>query len=263
MRKSCRGQIFGILFLLIITGLIPSCGRTTDKQTVEGTTAIPAVTIAPQDLEIDGDLQSFKAGWESKTIGENIQIITLILESDKPATPPEFAVKWQTPSVDVYGFWSPNISLNKSSSWNSRTTSRAARYAPVICLYNQQDQNRLTLAVSDTLNKVVTGTYLKEEDVNFHFYVNFFSEKTPAIKRYQVKFRIDTRPVHFSHNLRGVARWWANMSDQKPAPVPEFAKLPLYSTWYSFHQNITADEVVKQCQLAKPLGFDVLIVDDG
>ena len=106
MRKSCRGQIFGILFLLIITGLIPSCGRTTDKQTVEGTTAIPAVTIAPQDLEIDGDLQSFKAGCESKTIGENIQIITLILESDKPATPPEFAVKWQTPSVDVYGFWS-------------------------------------------------------------------------------------------------------------------------------------------------------------
>ena len=263
MKNLYGAAKIGILILLIMTALTLSCGGPTDKQMVDEIKPAAAIIIAPQNLKIDGDLKSFRAGWESKTEGENIEIITLTLESDKAATPPEFTVKWHTPSVDVYGFWSPNISLNKSSYWNSRTTSRAARFAPVISLYNQQDKNRITLAVSDTLNKVVTGTYLKEEDVNFHFYVNFFSEKTPATKKYQVKFRIDTRPIQFSRNLRDVARWWAGMADQKPAPVPEIARLPLYSTWYSFHQNITADEVVTQCKLAKPLGFDVLIVDDG
>lgn len=263
MKKICQRPSFVVLFLLTLGGVLIFCGGPFQEDVSRQPHPIPPIQLKPQNLKIDGNLKSFKAGWESRTESTSIQIITLTLESEKAATPPEFTVKWRTPSIDVFGFWSPNISLDKSSYWSSRTTSRAARYAPVISLYNQQDTNRITLAVSDTLNKVVTGAYLKEEDVNFHFYVNFFSEKTPSVKRYQVQFRIDTRPLHFSQILRDTARWWAAMPDQKPAPVPEFARLPLYSTWYSFHQNITADEVVKQCHLAKPLGFDVLIVDDG
>lgn len=251
-----------IFFVLIIISLSLSCGPSTDNQITFDTPKVSTITFNYKDVKIDGDLKSFKVSWANKKIAEDIQIITLTLESDKAVTPPQFTVRWNTPSVDIYGSWTPRISLNKGSLYNS-ITSRAARYAPVVCLFNQQDQNRITLAVSDTLNKLTTGTWVKEEDLNCHFYVNFFSEKTPAIKKYQVQFRIDTRNTHFSQSLRDVARWWAHMPGQKPAPVPEFAYLPLYSTWYSFHQSITADEILKQCRLAKPLGFDNLIVDDG
>jgi alpha-galactosidase len=37
----------------------------------------------------------------------------------------------------------------------------------------------------------------------------------------------------------------------------------MYSTWYSFHQNLNADDVVDECRIAIKLGFDAVIVDDG
>jgi alpha-galactosidase len=53
------------------------------------------------------------------------------------------------------------------------------------------------------------------------------------------------------------------MKNYTPAPVPDSAKWPMYSTWYSFHQNLDADDVVNECKIAKTLGFDAVIVDDG
>lgn len=37
----------------------------------------------------------------------------------------------------------------------------------------------------------------------------------------------------------------------------------MYSTWYSFHQQLVPAEVEKQCLLAKELGCEAVIVDDG
>ncbi|PHB05610.1 alpha-galactosidase, partial [Bacillus pseudomycoides] len=39
--------------------------------------------------------------------------------------------------------------------------------------------------------------------------------------------------------------------------------LPMYSTWYSFHQDISDNEIEKQCEIAKQLGCGAVIVDDG
>lgn len=222
----------------------------------------PLIVFDAKDLEIDGDLQSFTAKWATRQAEEQVSIVTLTLSSERPAVPPEFDVRWKHPSVDIHGTWTPRISLDKGSLYNS-VTSRAVAYAPVVCLFNQIDRNRVTLAVSETLNRIETGTWIREEDVNSHFYVSFFKEKNHEITEYSVQFRIDTRDVHYSRSLGDVARWWASLDDHEPAPVPECARYPLYSTWYSFHQSITADEIVEQCALAKPLGFDALIVDDG
>lgn len=37
----------------------------------------------------------------------------------------------------------------------------------------------------------------------------------------------------------------------------------MYSTWYSFHQRLDVDALVKQCELAAELGCKAIIVDDG
>lgn len=221
------------------------------------------VAFSQNQITIDGDLKTFKPMWKSETQESGLFLVTLTLTSAKPAVPPHFTLKWSTPSVDIFGFWTPLISLDKSTYYNSQVQSRAVRYAPVIALYNNAEQNRITVAISDTLNSVTIGTYLKEEDVRFHHSIECFKEKTPAIKEYSVSLRVDTRPVNFAQALSGVSQWWARLKNHAPAPVPQFAKQPMYSTWYSFHQNITADEVVKQCKLARRLGFQAVIVDDG
>ena len=37
----------------------------------------------------------------------------------------------------------------------------------------------------------------------------------------------------------------------------------MYSTWYSYHQEVSKDKLLKECRLAKEMGFETIIVDDG
>ncbi|MBP1962335.1 glycoside hydrolase family 36 protein [Paenibacillus aceris] len=53
------------------------------------------------------------------------------------------------------------------------------------------------------------------------------------------------------------------MPEYRPAYVPAAAKEPMYSTWYSMHQNVTNSRIEEQCLLAKKLGMEAVIVDDG
>lgn len=85
----------------------------------------------------------------------------------------------------------------------------------------------------------------------------------PLTKFYEVKLRIDTRPIPYHEAIDGVAKWWSNMDAYKPANVPDIAKRPMYSTWYSYHQNITAEEMINECKISKRLGCEAIIVDDG
>ncbi|WP_411020093.1 hypothetical protein, partial [Salmonella sp. ZJJH21_0028] len=68
-------------------------------------------------------------------------------------------------------------------------------------------------------------------------------------------------PIYTS--LRDVADWWANMEQYTPITVPQSALEPMYSTWYSYHQNIKHDELLAESKLAKQLGYGAIIVDDG
>ncbi|NIO10739.1 MAG: alpha-galactosidase, partial [Deltaproteobacteria bacterium] len=122
---------------------------------------------------------------------------------------------------------------------------------------------RFTFACSDALNQLRLRSYIREEDARIYCSVELFGEKTPALTEYRVQIRIDRRQIPYYTALREISEWWAAQENYAPAPVPDSARMPMYSTWYSFHQNITADEVVNECKLARELGFEAVIVDDG
>jgi alpha-galactosidase len=46
-------------------------------------------------------------------------------------------------------------------------------------------------------------------------------------------------------------------------PVPDLGRLPMYSTWYSFHQAVDPAEVEAECRRAAALGCRAVIIDDG
>ncbi|WP_164826782.1 glycoside hydrolase family 36 protein, partial [Paenibacillus alginolyticus] len=73
----------------------------------------------------------------------------------------------------------------------------------------------------------------------------------------------DTRDIPYYESLHGVQKWWSAMPEYRPAFVPAAAKEPMYSTWYSMHQNVIDTHIEEQCCLAKKLGMEAVIVDDG
>lgn len=85
----------------------------------------------------------------------------------------------------------------------------------------------------------------------------------PECASYEIELRVDTRDVPYYEALRDVSAWWESMPDYEPADVPEAARLPMYSTWYGYHQQLSAQEVERQCELAKEVGCEAVIVDHG
>ncbi|MEA3479514.1 MAG: hypothetical protein U9R60_15125, partial [Bacteroidota bacterium] len=167
MSKFIIPLAFAIFFI--------ACRNTHQEQKEYTPGSSPEITINVDDIIIEGDLGPFEISMESREIENGIQIISISLSADEPARPPEFELKWSFPSVDIYAFWNSNIRTDKATYYYNNVISRASSQAPVICFMNSSDENRLTLALSDALNKVKTTSFLREEDIRFYYYLSFFS----------------------------------------------------------------------------------------
>lgn len=223
-------------------------------------------TLAGYSIGIEEDLGEFSLDWETEKHEEGLEIATIKLRSDKPGVPPKITLRWNLPSSNIAGQWSTSGFLNKNirADWApSKVKSMLAREAPIICLFGHDDTNRLNFSVSDAINTVVLTTAVREEDGEVHNQIVLFSEKHRELDYYEIKIRFDTRPINYAKSINEVAEWWAGFSEYTPSFVPEDARLPMYSTWYSYHQSVTRKELVAESKLAKEMGFKSIIVDDG
>lgn len=173
-------------------------------------------------------------------------------------------VSFRFPLADVHALWRPDFQPDRSFDvtlqppWASFRTS-AVRGAPVVCAYAQSGENRLTLAWSDARSPATLQTGVEEETGELLCSVTF----TPPRADHEAVLRLDARALPYHASLAAVERWWSAMPAYTPAPVPPFAREPVYSTWYAFHLGLDADAVEEQCRIARELGCSVLILDDG
>lgn len=216
-----------------------------------------------KQIEIEGDLGSFKTTWSYTQPTEHVQLATLVLESPEAATLPPLKLKWRFPAIDIAGHWVSDNLARKHDHFRVRVKSRAVQHAPLLTYMNQGDSNRFTVALSDAMNPSFLRGVIREEDAFIYMDVNLFEKKTPPTTRYELTLRFDTRGVMYETAIGDSVRWWALMDEHTPAPVPDAARVPVYSTWYSYHQNITADAIVEECRIGSELGFGGVIVDDG
>ncbi|MFC1659995.1 glycoside hydrolase family 36 protein [Gemmatimonadota bacterium] len=223
----------------------------------------PPYHITADAFSVEGELGSFTSRLRLEEVGSNLYELTVRIEAARPAEPPEFRVRWSLPAVDMAGFWNTSTGANRVNYYRNNIESRSTSGAPVIALYNPAAMNRLTVAVSDALNPVGLRSNVREEDARFHFALTFCSERMPETTAYEATVRIDARGVPYYEALSDVSDWWAAQPGYEPAPVPDAALLPLYSTWYSFHQNLDVEEVLAELSQAGEMGYELVIVDDG
>jgi alpha-galactosidase len=224
-----------------------------------------SIRTSRHEIRLEGEPGGFSAELSAGRAEPGVDTVTLTLTAPQPAQPPKVALVWAHPVVDVQGSWSPFVGRQRglSPDWGGGSVSRVTSGAPVRCLYDLDGRNRLTFACSDALNAVDVRAGVREETAELICRVAPFAEPSPPVRRCGLTVRIDTRDVPYHRALRDVSDWWASLPGFAPAPVPEAARLPMYSTWYSFHQRLDADRVVRQCELAKALGCEAVIVDDG
>ncbi len=179
--------------------------------------------------------------------------------------PSSFRIRWKIPTSDFYSIWNYGYnSKHLGPNWNKqRVNSRLASGIPIQSIISAGGKNRITIAVSDVMIPITIGTGNFEDNGETECEIVFFTQPTSAISEYKATIRLDMRDIPYYDCIYSASEWLEKEIGYTPAPVPEHAKMPMNSLWYSFHQELETDKIIEQCRLSKPLGMHTVIVDDG
>ena len=194
-----------------------------------------------------------------------IDTVHLAFESASEIVPPKITLYWEIPHVDVQGIWTPSSGVNRQIPcvWSGHDASSATASAPLSVMFSSSGKSRQTFACSDAVNVIKYRTALREEDSRYLCEIVFFDADIASLRSYSADVRIDMRDVRYEDAISDVVKWWESMPEYTPMGVSDECISPVYSTWYSFHQMVDAEEIEKVLASCEPLGFSSVIVDDG
>ncbi len=194
-----------------------------------------------------------------------ISIYKLKIAFEEKQIPKPFVITWQEPQIDIFGFWSSSSyhQHNITPDWGMRRAeSKTASGMPLATLYNKDNQSKLSVALSDPATPSAISTGVVEEDGTVIMQIELFSKPSSYIDYYEVEIYFDRREISLVSAVKGIRNYWKSKGFEC-AYVPQGAKDPVYSAWYSFHQATYPEPIIKECEIAKEYGMKTLIVDDG
>lgn len=189
-----------------------------------------------------------------------------ITSKEEKEFPPMTIEVTNIPGRGASSYWRPAQARNKNvvMCWGEADKGEAVKgtiSAPVGMFYDLQGKNTLAAAYSNVLEDVNFKMGIIEEKGEVIVRVGLFPYKNKKRKSYKGCLRLDMRSLSIEEVTKGISQWYEK--DNKPMEVPILAKEAMYSTWYSYHQDLTAEAIEKEAYLAKKSGMEAVIVDDG
>lgn len=197
---------------------------------------------------------------------DGILYVEVAMTQKETVIPEKIMLEWKMPMGECYSIWSPDIRNGRGlgMNWSKRTTnSRLSNWMPLHTCLTKSGKNRIAVAVSDAKTPIAISSGVCEEDACIDFRVTFFTQPVAPLSDYRATVRIDMRDIPYYDSIYDAVTWWETDCGYIPAEVPQGALLPVNSLWYSYHQNIDVEDILKECRLSKPLGLDLVIIDDG
>ncbi len=195
---------------------------------------------------------------------EDHAAIVLELNAPAPQIPRDVTVEWSCFLPDVYSVFTPDSGCFRAlrPDWgDTGVRARSASGLPVMSLLSVDGENCLTVALSDAGEASRIGCGVCEERIDFRFQIALFTQRTTPRTHYRVEIWLDARRIPYTEALQAVRARWDRL--YPPCTIPEAALEPVYSCWYSLHQQVTTQDVLAQCRLAAQYGMKTVIVDDG
>jgi len=219
--------------------------------------------LTPEMLKLDSESQQLN--FEVEHLKKDVDYFKISIEAEEEIEFPKVTISFFYPLFDIQTAWHPGAGRDKSlpADWEDGFAARAASLAPVISFINQNDQNRLSLAYSEAMETVRLKMGVNEESGRLNCRIILFTQPSKKRSSYQAVLRVDSREIPYYQSLKDISAWYESLEGYQPAQVPEAAKEPMYSSWYSFHQNLKAAKIEDEAKKAKKFGCEAVIVDDG
>ena len=136
--------------------------------------------------------------------------------------------------------------------------------APVMCVYDYDNKNIITAALSDSVKR--TKISASVDDLNQRdeilLKVEIIDDGLFQQPDHEIILRVDKRPLEYYDAVAEACDWMRSFL-KKLIPIPEGARVPLYSSWYNFHQEPEQKLLTEELKVAAEMGFRTVILDDG
>ena len=197
--------------------------------------------------------------------GDGLREFRVKMKSPTPAVPPKFGVEMTLAQDDMHHVWTSALRSDRGlvADWESLGKSSVAHSLPVACVYDDSGVNRMAVAASEAMRDVSFGARIREEGCLVKVDFGFFYVKEAPRTDYEVAIRIDARRMAFGEAVSDAVDWIRRENGLLAPSAPDAAFEPVYSTWYQFHQDVTAEKIEAEAKLAASLGMKTIIVDDG
>ncbi len=179
--------------------------------------------------------------------------------------PEKIILRCRVPATNALAIWSSfdRVHILRPDWGMNEINSRLASGMPIQQLLGFDGNNRMCVSVSDVDTPIKIRMGYNEENAEVICEVEFFCLQTNKRSEYNATIRFDFRNIKYYDSIYDTVNWWENDCGYQSTFVPEYAKLPMDSLWYSFHQNLDYNRIIKECKNAKEIGLETVIIDDG
>ncbi|MBR5562168.1 MAG: alpha-galactosidase [Clostridia bacterium] len=217
------------------------------------------------NFSVSGGNKNAAVNLTENAIGD-ILYLTVNMTMPSPEIPEPFFIRWNFSASDCCSTWNPSLLdiHGLAFEWGKLSIqSRLASWMPIQSLISKDGKNKLCVSVSDVDTPISIRTGIREEDATLACEIEFFTKPTSPTCNYTATVRFDMRSIPYYDSIYDTTEWWENECGYESAYVPESAKMPMDSLWYSFHQMLDREEILKECRASKEIGLETVIIDDG
>ncbi|HET9873263.1 MAG TPA: glycoside hydrolase family 36 protein [Propionibacteriaceae bacterium] len=166
----------------------------------------------------------------------------------------------EVPLADAAGFWHPNTRHYRTlpADWAGRETLSLVCSTPIGVLYDAAGAAVMGFACDETVDEVTMRFGVCEERKTFVVHL----ELAPKAGRSN-RLAVSVSHAPWTDVLTVLREWLAEGLGIDPLPVPSSALEPVYSTWYTFTQQISAEVIEEEAAIARSIGCASVFIDDG
>ena len=159
------------------------------------------------------------------------------------------------------GYWHPEAGEYRTlpPDWAARTSTSLVCGAPVGCLYDAAGESLFSWALDELVDELEIRYGVSEEHKTFALELR--ARALPAERRLRLMTSTSRAPV--AEAIGTLAAWLTEGLETPALPVPAVARRPVYSTWYTFTQDLDQAGVEAEIALGTRLGLGSVFVDDG
>lgn len=174
----------------------------------------------------------------------------------------ELSLRIEVELGSAAGYWHPSQGSMRSlpADWAGEEVTSLVRSAPVGALYDATGAVLFGWAADEPVHELTIRYGVSEEHKTFAVELHAAAATTGQRR---LELVLDATGGTLVEVVQRLAGWMSARIDQLPLSVPALATEPVYSTWYTFTQDVNARVVEAEAALAVPLGCGTVFIDDG